>query len=118
MPSMNALVIGAGSIGERHIRALRRIDGVSVSVADTQVNRAMQIAAQYQCRNYFTVLECVPLSSFDAAIVATPADSHVLIAEMCAQAGLHLMVEKPLSTTLDGIASLITTCEQKNLIFA
>jgi predicted dehydrogenase len=115
---MKVLVIGAGSIGERHVRAFCRIGGVSVSVVEKQANRAMEIAARYGCVNYFTDLNSVPLADFDGAVVATPADSHVPIALLCAQAGLHLLLEKPLSTNLNGVADLIATCEQDQLTLA
>jgi predicted dehydrogenase len=116
--SIRVLVIGAGSIGERHIRALCQIDGTSVSLADPREERAVQIADRYGCVNWFTDIAAVPLESFDAAVIATPAASHVEIATLCAHRGIHVLVEKPLSATLAGIDRLTALCEEKRLTAA
>lgn len=112
------LIIGAGSIGERHVRAFRDIEGIEVSVADSREQRAQQIARQFGCTEWFTDLATVPLSRFSAAVIATPTDSHIPIANFCAAAGLHLLIEKPLAIRLDGLENLMATCEAKNLAAA
>jgi predicted dehydrogenase len=116
--SIRALVIGAGSIGERHIRALRQIDGTSVSLVDPREERAVQIANRYGCASWFPDIAVVPFESFDAAVIATPAASHVEIATLCAGRGIHLLVEKPLSAALSGIDRVIALCEEKRLTAA
>jgi predicted dehydrogenase len=116
--SIRVLVIGAGSIGERHIRALRQLQGTSVSLVDPREERARQIADRYGCVSWFADLAVVPLESFDAAVIATPADSHVKIATLCTDRGLHVLIEKPLSVDLEGIDELIERCKEKRLIAA
>jgi predicted dehydrogenase len=113
--SIRVLVIGAGSIGERHIRALRQIDGTSVSLVDPRQERAQQIANRYGCVSRFTDIGSVPFESFDAAVIATPAASHVEIATLCVERGMHVLIEKPLSATLAGTDRLIALCEEKQL---
>jgi predicted dehydrogenase len=112
------LIIGAGSIGKRHVRAFRDIEGVEVSVVDSREQRAQQIAREFGCTEWFTDLATVPLYRFNAAVIATPADSHIPIANACVAAGLHLLIEKPLSIRLDGVENLMATCEAKNLVAA
>jgi predicted dehydrogenase len=114
----NVLIIGAGSIGERHVRAFRNITGVEVSVVDSRERRVQKIARQYGCTEGFTHLAKVPLSRFHAAVIATPTDSHISIGNLAAEAGLHLLIEKPLAISLDGLEHFITTCEAKNLVVA
>jgi predicted dehydrogenase len=121
MPSSKhtrVIVIGAGSIGERHVRAFRSIEGVALSVVESQKDRARQIADRYECTDWFTELDAVPFERFDAAVIATPADSHVSIGSRCAQAGLHLLIEKPLSASRAGIDRLVALCEEKQLTAA
>jgi len=115
---MRVVVIGAGSIGERHIRALSRLEETSVSLVDPREERARQIADRYRCVGWFTDLQKVPFESFDAAVIATPADSHVKIAALCVDRGLHVLIEKPLSASLAGIDGLIARCEEKRLTAA
>jgi len=111
------LIVGAGSIGERHARTLREM-GASVTLIDERADRARQIAAQYGCSAWYASLQEAPLDQFEAAVIATPADTHMAIAHACAKAGLHLLVEKPLATALPGTAELIMECHQKNLTLA
>ena len=47
----------------------------------------------------------------DAAIICTPAHLHIPIAQAAAQAGVHLLIEKPLSTRLDGVEALVRQLE-------
>lgn len=111
------LIVGAGSIGERHAKAFRQM-GVSVAIIDPQVDRAREVASRHGCSPCYRGLREAPLGQFDAAVIATPADTHIPIARECAKAGLHLLVEKPLATTLTGTAELIAECQQENLTLA
>lgn len=115
---MKIIVIGAGSIGERHIRAFKRLGGISVSLVDPRADRAKEMAARYGCEDSYTGIEAAPLELFDAAVIATPANFHVPIGIACASRGLHLLVEKPLAANLEGIAELIAICESKRLVGA
>jgi predicted dehydrogenase len=116
--SLRVLVVGAGSIGERHIRALSQIEGVSISLVDPRQERAQQIADRYGCMSWFSDIGAVPFESFDAAVIATPAASHVQIATLCSERGIHVLVEKPLSATLAGTDHLTALCEEKRLTAA
>ena len=52
----------------------------------------------------------------ETAIVANPAPFHVPVAQALAEAGCHLLVEKPLSDSLEGIGQLIETCDARKLV--
>src|SRR5581483_1671405 len=52
----------------------------------------------------------------DAAVVCTPAHLHVPMAQQLAEAGVHMLIEKPLSTNLDGIERLRQTVAEKILV--
>jgi len=114
---MKLLIVGAGSIGERHARAFRQM-GVAVALVDSRLDHAREVADRYGCFSCYASLQEAPLTQFDSVLVATPADTHVPIALACANAGLHLLVEKPLSTALTGTDQLIEECRQKNLTLA
>lgn len=111
------LTIGAGSIGERHTRVFREM-GASVTLIEKRPERAREIAARYGCASWYTRFDQAPLDQFDAAVIATPADTHIPIARECSNYGLHLLIEKPLATALPGIAELIVECRQNNVILA
>jgi len=115
---MKIIVIGVGSIGERHVRAFRRIDGISVSLVDSRYERIRKIAERYGCAATYDRLEAAPLDSFDAAVIATPANSHIPIGIACASRGLHLLIEKPLAAGIDRVEELAALCESKRLVAA
>lgn len=108
------LIVGAGSIGERHARAFRHL-GLSVALVDERGEHAREVAVRCGCSASYKSVHEAPVEQFDAAVIATPADSHVAIAQTCAKAGLHLLVEKPLATALPGTAELIAECHQRKL---
>jgi len=56
-------------------------------------------------------MEEAPLADFDAALICTPTDQHIPQARAAAEAGCHVFVEKPISTTLEGVQELIALCQ-------
>jgi predicted dehydrogenase len=102
----NVLVIGVGSIGERHTRCFQQSDRAEVSICE--VNEALRddVAARYGLAAAYSDWNEALDSRFDAAVICTPAHLHVPMAIELAQRGKHLLIEKPLSTTLDRIEEL------------
>lgn len=106
------LVVGCGSIGERHIRCLRTVGGTEVWACDPRPERLQQMRDLYQVAGGVQSMEQARLEDFDAALICTPTDQHIPQARAAAEAGCHLFVEKPISTTLDGVEQLIALCEK------
>ncbi len=50
------------------------------------------------------------------AIIASPSSLHVHFAQELAQIGTHLLIEKPLSSSLEGVANLIETCKERKSV--
>ena len=63
-------------------------------------------------------LEAALADQHDAAVIATPAHLHVPMAIRLAEAGLHLLLEKPLSTSMEGIDALRQTIQSRGLLAA
>ena len=63
----------------------------------------------------FNKIEEVELSKFDLAIICSPANFHVEAMKVCALNKLSFMVEKPLSTSMDGIDEIINLVKKNNL---
>ncbi len=109
------LVVGVGSIGERHLRcflATGRAEAVFV-----EVNAALRqtIAEQYSVRGFASLDEALATQP-TVAVVAVPAHLHIAIATQLAEHGLHLLIEKPLSTSTDGIERLQQIVRDRGLI--
>ncbi len=107
MPELkSALIVGVGSIGERHLRCFQAAGRVRLSLCETNPALRRRIAEQYGVEHVYDDLQAALADRHDAAVIATPAPLHVPMATRLAQAGMHLLIEKPLSIGLDGIDRL------------
>ena len=109
----NILVIGVGSIGERHLRCFKSTDRCNLALCETLPERRDKVAREYGVAGYASIEESLDAQSFDAAIIAVPAPFHVPLAMQLTERGLHLLIEKPLGTTLEGVADLQQLVEEK-----
>ena len=96
------LVVGTGSIGERHVRCFLNIDRVDVSVCELDASLRKEIAGRYDLRSTYGSLEDALREPLDAAVICTPANLHVSMATQIVQKGMHVLIEKPLGVDLDG----------------
>ncbi len=102
----SVLIVGVGSIGERHVRCFQATGRVRLAVCETNDDLRRRVAEQYGVRRSYASLDEALGDRHNAAVIATPAQLHVPMAIRLAQAGLHLLVEKPVSTSLDRIDEL------------
>ena len=112
------LVVGTGSIGERHLRCLLATGRVTVSICELDEATRDRMAASYEVEKTFQDLEEALEDKHDAAFIATPAHLHIAMAKQVVQAGLHVFIEKPLSTQLEGIEDLMRWIAQEDRIAA
>jgi predicted dehydrogenase len=99
------LVIGAGSIGRRHAANLRRLAAGSVTVTDSDVARLEHVARELGVQavpRLDAALDAGP----DGVLVCTPTHLHLGMARAAVEAGAHVLVEKPLAPSLDGVERL------------
>lgn len=96
MNRLRAAVIGAGSFGRNHVRVIRDLENVELTaVVDSDLPKAQQLASEFGSTP-FANLEDV-IGSIDAAIVATPTVTHEQVATRLLNAGIDLLVEKPIA---------------------
>jgi len=109
------LVVGAGSIGERHIRCFLATGRCDVSFVEINETLRQTISARYSARGIASLEDGIAARP-EIAVVATPAHLHVEMAMKVAGAGIHLLIEKPLSTNETGVAQLISLVREKNFV--
>ena len=102
----SVLIVGVGSIGLRHLRCFRQTDRVRVSICEIDPVLRRRVAEEHQIDRCYADLDGALADRHDAAVIATPAHLHVPVAIRLAEAGLHLLIEKPLSTNMEGIDTL------------
>lgn len=109
------LVIGGGSIGERHVRCFLQTGRAQVAVCDKRGQVRENLASKYTLSDTFEDFESVDLSRFDAAVICVPANLHVPFARRAVGTGVHAFVEKPLSVSLDGVDELARAAQEKEV---
>jgi predicted dehydrogenase len=107
------LVVGFGSIGKLHLRLAREF----LPQADIRVLRHEEGISPSEHANgaFFTMDQALAFRP-QIAIIANPAPFHLSAAQSLADAGVHLMVEKPLSITAEGVPRLIESCRRRELV--
>lgn len=108
-----SLIVGSGSIARRHLanlRALRPKGRIVVLRRQTSVSGDLPEADRV-----VNTLEEALRERPAMAVVANPSPFHVTVAQELAEAGCHLLVEKPFSDRMDGLDALIDTCASRGL---
>ena len=107
------LIVGLGSIGKRHLRLAREL----FPNADIRVLRhqATNEVHEYSNGSFSSIEESIAFSP-QIAVIASPATFHIATAQALAEAGVHLLIEKPLSASLSGVAQLLETCESQGVV--
>ena len=100
------LIIGTGSIGERHLRCFAQAGRVELSLCEQNEALAQSVAARYDVNRVLRDIDNVRTEDYDAAVICTPAHLHVPMALRLASQDVGLLIEKPLSTNLDGVEAL------------
>lgn len=113
--SHHVVVIGVGSIGERHVRCFQGTDRCQVSLVEINPTLRQSVADRYGVPA-FDSLEAALTTQPTAAVIAVPAHLHLPIARQLAEAGVHLLIEKPLSTSLQGVRELSELVNQRQLV--
>lgn len=108
------LIVGLGSIGTRHVRLARELlPDVEIIVLRHKSCNDVQNTNIDHC---VTTLEDALKFKPQAAVIANPATHHLDIAIPLAEAGIHLLIEKPISSSVDDVSNLIDICKDRNLI--
>lgn len=107
------LIVGLGSIGKRHVRLIRElIPNVQIIVLR---HKSCQNLSGVDIDNCVTNLTDALAFQPQAAIIANPASYHIDVALSLAKAGVHLLIEKPISNTSQGVLELIEICRSQDV---
>ena len=108
-------VIGVGYLGRFHARKYAQMEGVDlVGVVDISPERAQDVAKKVGTDAYTDIHEIV--GKIDAASVVVPTIHHHEVAKILFSHGIHCMLEKPISTTVEEADELISLAKEQGLI--
>jgi len=113
-------VVGTGAFGRNHARVYRDLQADSsinvelVGVVDADITRAQSIAQEFSTHSFPSAAELVE-AGVDAVSVAVPTVAHLAVASELMQAGVDVLIEKPLATTLaeaDELQAVAQRCDR------
>jgi predicted dehydrogenase len=112
------LIVGVGSIGERHLRCFQTLGNADVSFCELNPVLRKTIADRYSVTKSFDDFGRALDEGPDAIVICTPAHLHIEMAAAAVHEGIHVFIEKPLCTTLDGIDVLAAEIAKRKLVAA
>ena len=114
-PKVKCGVAGVGSLGQHHARiyaALPNVDFVGIYEADDE--RAAEICARYNCRRFASIDELG--AACDAVSVVVPTDRHAEVALPLLARKTHLLIEKPITATLEEAERVLAAAQASGCI--
>jgi predicted dehydrogenase len=113
--SMKVCVIGMGHMGRIHAEKLRDMAGVSLcGLADADRNSLEQAKTKHTAPRFVSHKEVLTIAH--AAVIATPTETHYSIAKDCLNSGIHVFMEKPITSTPEQARELIELARTKKLV--
>jgi predicted dehydrogenase len=115
---LGVAVVGAGYWGPNLVRNFRALPAFDLAwVCDLSRERALQaIGPRSTVRATDTLDDVLADPEIDAVAVATPAGTHTEVVLACLDAGKHVLVEKPLATSVAEAEKLVQAAEQRGLV--
>lgn len=108
-----ALIVGLGSIGKRHVRIVRELFP-KINITVLRHNQCDE--NNMGVDSCVTTIEDAIARKPQVAIIANPATMHLEVAMQLAKNNIHLLIEKPIAISSQGVQELINLCEQKQLV--
>jgi predicted dehydrogenase len=112
---INIAVVGVGYLGRFHAQKYKAIEGVNlIGVVDVNENRAENVAEELNCDYYTDFSEIIDKA--DAVSLVVPTSNHYEIARELISTGIHCLIEKPITTTVEQAEELIQLANKNNVL--
>jgi predicted dehydrogenase len=109
-------VVGAGEFGRNHVRVWRDLEGVELAgVIDTNPERAAKVASEFGTK-VIRDLDALAAERVSAVSVAVPTREHARVGCRLLDAGMDILVEKPMAVSLAEADELIASAERSGSI--
>ncbi|MBS7645387.1 MAG: Gfo/Idh/MocA family oxidoreductase [Candidatus Bathyarchaeia archaeon] len=119
MGELGVAVIGAGFWGRNHVRVLSELPNVRLrAVCDVDRGRASELGLAYRIPYYTRLDMLLDRGDVEAVTVCTPTVTHFNVALKALRAGKHVLVEKPMTSTVGEAETLIGEAEDRGLTLA
>ncbi|MEM2123617.1 MAG: Gfo/Idh/MocA family oxidoreductase [Candidatus Bathyarchaeia archaeon] len=116
MDELGVAVIGVGFWGRNHVRVLSELPNVRLkAVCDMDQERAAELGVAYRIPYYTRLHMLLDRRDIDAVTICTPTITHFKVASEALKAGKHVLVEKPMTATVDEAEALIKEAEGRGV---
>lgn len=116
MNRVRTAVIGVGYLGNFHAQKYAALEDADlVGVVDADAGRAAEVAAACGCRAFTD--HCDLIGKVDAVSVVVPTQYHHQVALDFLRADIHVLIEKPITVTIEQADELITVADDRKLVF-
>ncbi len=116
---LKAAVIGVGSIGQNHARVYREMDGVQlVGVVDANPQTAAKIGARFNVPHFTDYNSLIETDKPDLVSCCVPTSLHFQVGMELIEQGIHVLMEKPITSTVEQGQQLIAAAKAKGVVLA
>lgn len=117
--SLRTAVIGGGTVSETHLSGLSQNPKTElVAICDLDTETARQRAKSYSIKAYFDVAELLESEDLDWVHVCTPPQTHLAVATQVLEAGIPILIEKPVTETIEQFEELAAVADREEVPFS
>jgi predicted dehydrogenase len=114
MSKIKVGVVGTGHLGKLHTKMFKTIDNCElIGIYDSNPEQAKAVSDELGVSSLTTLEEL--LSKVDAVSIAATTTAHYELAKICFENGVHVFIEKPITTSIKEAEELVELSEKKNL---
>jgi len=107
-------VIGAGLVGQKHAALIKKIPGIRLAAISDINPTTEKLADELGTEFYADYKDMLNYAALEGVVVATPTNLHTPVGVVCAQHGIHLLVEKPIAQSVADAQVLVdNACKHK-----
>lgn len=110
-------VIGTGSMGKNHVRVLKSFSDIEVSISDNNEENLLQTCNRFGItKKHLNYLSLFDIEKPDGVVISTHPNTHKEIAIEALNRGIHVLVEKPIASSIIEAEEIIQCAEKNGLI--
>ena len=114
---IKAAVIGLGNMGQHHAKAYSALENVSfVAACDSKIERFDHVIKSSNTKYYKTIDDMLSNETIDVVSICVPTMAHYDVAKKCIDAGIAVLVEKPIAETVNQAKDLVAYAKEKNCL--
>ncbi len=111
-------LVGLGAMGRNHLRVLSELEGTTLAAVCDQDPSAVAATRKYGIAGYGDWNKMLDQEKLDAVVVAVPTRFHLEVGLGVLEHGLHVLIEKPIATTLEEGRALVAKAAQVGRVLA